>query len=133
MLSRSIFLCIAATALLVPKSHAQQPKATAHKNSPRAKGLHEKKLLTPVETAIATLTAARTFEQVAISPDAKSVAWVEALPGKGGTETGNSAIYVSPANGKTPPRRISASPSVLRTENGIAWSPDGKQLAFLSD
>jgi dipeptidyl aminopeptidase/acylaminoacyl peptidase len=133
MLSRSIFLCIAATALLVPKSHAQQPKATAHKNSPRAKGLHESTSLTPVETAIATLTASRTFEQVAISPDAKSVAWVEAIPGKDGTETGKSAIYVSPTDGKTPPRHVSASPAVARTESGIGWSPDSKQLAFLSD
>lgn len=133
MLSRSIFLCIAATALLVPKSHAQQPKATAHKNSPRAKGLHESKLLTPVETAIATLTASRTFEQVAISPDAKSVAWVEAIPGKDGTETGKSAIHVSPTDGKTPPRHVSASAAVARTESGIGWSPDSKQLAFLSD
>ncbi|HWY43790.1 MAG TPA: S9 family peptidase [Candidatus Sulfotelmatobacter sp.] len=133
MLSRSIFLCIAATALLVPKSHAQQPKAAAYKNSPRAKGLHESKSLTPVETAIATLTASRTFEQVAISPDAKSVAWVEAIPGKDGTETGKSAIHVSPTDGKTPPRHVSASAAVARTESGIGWSPDSKQLAFLSD
>jgi len=133
MLSRSAIVLVAATFVLLPQLNAQTTHAATRKGSSHAKVASEKKLLTPVETAIATLTAARTFEQVAISPDAKSVAWVEALPGKGGTETGNSAIYVSPANGKTPPRRISASPSVLRTENGIAWSPDGKQLAFLSD
>ena len=133
MLFRSVFLCLAATVLLVPQIHAQQTKTTTHKSAPRAKELQETKPPTPVETAISTLTAARTFEQVAISPDAKNVAWVEAIPGRNGVETGNSAIYVSSADGKTPPRHISAGAGVSRAESGIAWSPDSKQLAFLSD
>ncbi len=133
MLSRSAIVLVVATFVLLPQLNAQTTHAATRKGSSHAKLTSEKKPLTPVETAIATLTAARTFEQVAISPDAKSVAWVEAISGKGGIETGNSAIYLSPADGKTSPRRITASPGVPRTEGGIAWSPDGKQLVFLSD
>jgi dipeptidyl aminopeptidase/acylaminoacyl peptidase len=133
MLSRSAILLIATTSFAVPQLNAQIGQATLHKSATPKKTTSEVKPPTPVETAIATLTAARTFEQVAISPDAKSVAWVEAIPGKNGIETGNSAIYLSPGDGKTPPLRISASAGVPRKESGIAWSPDSKQLAFLSD
>jgi len=133
MLSHSAICLLATTFVLAPHVNAQKTHAATHAGSPRVKAVSEKKPLTPVETAIATLTAARTFEQVAISPDGKSVARVEGIPSKGGTETGNSAIYVSPTDGKTPPRRISASVGVAHAESGIAWSPDSKQLVFLSD
>src|SRR5215831_7243686 len=63
-----------------------------------------------------------TFDQVAISPDAHHVAWVE-------TVKGGSAIFVSEINGSGP-RRITAGG---HSENGVAWSPDSKQIAFLSD
>jgi dipeptidyl aminopeptidase/acylaminoacyl peptidase len=71
---------------------------------------------------IATLFAAKTFDQTAISPDAKQVAWVEVT--KGG-----SAIFISAITGGGP-RRITAGG---KTESAVAWSPDSKQIAFLSD
>ena len=71
---------------------------------------------------IDTLFAGTRFEQTAISPDAKQVAWVE-------TTKDGSAIYASDIS--TPkPRRISAGG---KSENDIAWSRDSKQIAFLSD
>ena len=78
---------------------------------------------------------ARGFHQVAISSDASHVAWVEPILDSRGESTGSSDIYIQDL--KTPdakPRRISASSGGGNADEGeIAWSPDSKQLAFLSD
>jgi dipeptidyl aminopeptidase/acylaminoacyl peptidase len=76
----------------------------------------------PMDDVVQTLFAATTFSQVAISPDGRQVAWVEST--KGG-----SAIYVSEI-AAVKPRRITANGS---SENAVAWSPDSRQIAFLSD
>jgi dipeptidyl aminopeptidase/acylaminoacyl peptidase len=132
MLSRSVFVVFLTTVSLGSFANAQQDKTAPHRTVARPKSPAEAKPLTPVETAIAVLTSARMFREVAISPDAKNVAWVEAIAGKDGSESGNSAIFVQAVDGKTP-RRVSASAGASRAESGIAWSPDGRRLAFLSD
>src|SRR6185437_12004899 len=77
--------------------------------------------------AIQTLFATKTFSQTAISPDGKSVAWVENVgPGK-------SAIYVSEVSGGKPHRITAGKTTGFHAEDSIAWSPDSKRLAFLSD
>ncbi len=130
--SRSITLLLASVAIVVSRSDAQLPKRPPKKPDAKlAVALHAAP--TPMETAITALTSAHRFEQVAISPDGKKVAWVESLRGKDGAEAGNFAIYVASADGRTAPRRISAGTGTPRAENGIAWSPDSRQLAFLSD
>lgn len=70
------------------------------------------------------------FSGVSISPDARWVAWVQSAPGADGTE-----IYISDRkNPAEPPRRVSAGDGQgAFHEYGIAWSPAGKRLAFLSD
>jgi dipeptidyl aminopeptidase/acylaminoacyl peptidase len=75
-----------------------------------------------MDGVISALSAARNFEQTAISPDGKQVAWVE------NTDKG-SAIFISPVTGAKP-LRITAGGS---SESAVAWSPDSRQLAFLSD
>jgi dipeptidyl aminopeptidase/acylaminoacyl peptidase len=80
-------------------------------------------------------TASRKFQQVAISPDGSLVAWVEeSLDAAGEPVTGN-AIYVQTIGAlDAKPRRISADVTKAgASEDTIAWSPDSKQLAFLSD
>ena len=78
--------------------------------------------------ALDSLYAVRNFKQVAISPDGKEVAWVESLAG------GNSAIYVATPGSREQPRRISAGDGNTEfAEHDIAWSPDSRKLAFLSD
>ncbi len=71
------------------------------------------------------------FHQTALSPDGSRVAWVENLPGT----NGESAIYVSQAAAAegSRPVRIQAMPSRNAREGSVAWSPDSRRLAFLSD
>jgi dipeptidyl aminopeptidase/acylaminoacyl peptidase len=87
-----------------------------------------------IDKALDSLFAVHTFKQVAISPDGKKVAWVESLRGKAQEPTGNSAIYVATLGSSEQPRRVSAGDgSEQYAEHDIAWSPDSKKLAFLSD
>ena len=111
-----------------------QEKDTSKKSvEKRLRDIQNEKPSLTVEKAIEALAAARSFGQVALSPDGKKIAWVEKLRNQEGTETGNSAIFASSADGKTPARQITASPAVLRVEGDIAWAPDSRRIAFLSD
>lgn len=76
----------------------------------------------------------RGFLQTAISPDGTRVAWVEETVNSAGEPTG-SAIFVQDLNARdSKPRRISAAgDAVSASEDTIAWAPDSKHLAFLSD
>src|SRR5438270_2520695 len=76
----------------------------------------------PQDDVVRTLFAATTFDQAAISPDAKQVAWVE-------NDKDGSAIFISEISAPKP-RRMTAGG---HAENAIAWSPDSKQIAFFSD
>ena len=71
------------------------------------------------------------FEQVAISPDGARVAWVEDTLNSAGESTGSS-IIVYDLSGAAKPHRVSAVEGAA-DENTIAWSPDNRHLAFLSD
>jgi dipeptidyl aminopeptidase/acylaminoacyl peptidase len=73
------------------------------------------------------------FDEVAISPDGKQVAWVERKMDEGGGATGESSIYVSEYTKASPAKRITAGTGGFFSERGIAWSPDSKSVAFLSD
>ena len=78
--------------------------------------------------------AAQTFDQVAISPDGSHVAWVQPLIDDSGEPTGNSAIFVQNLKSHQKPERISAAAAGSDANEGsLAWSPDSRQLAFLSD
>src|SRR5262245_13891686 len=86
-----------------------------------------------MDDVIRTLFSAHDFQQTAIAPNGKQVAWMEKLTDKNGVPSGNSAIYVSDISG-TSPRRITAGNGTdAHAEGPIAWSPDSTRLAFLSD
>jgi len=76
------------------------------------------------DSAFDALFELHTIREVAISPDGERVAWVE-----------HSAIYVkalSPA-GAIPLRITAGNGSQTLEEHGIAWAPDSRELAFLSN
>jgi dipeptidyl aminopeptidase/acylaminoacyl peptidase len=79
-----------------------------------------------LDQVIRTLFALKPFKQVTISPDGKLVAWVE-------ESGGASSIMVSAITGGTPHRITASASHTLHSEDSIAWSPDSKQVAFLSD
>lgn len=76
----------------------------------------------PVEPALADIAATHQFLQTAISPDGAHVAYVESLG-----RPGESAIYLAPRT------RLTAAAGKACDESAIAFSPDSRQLAFLSD
>jgi dipeptidyl aminopeptidase/acylaminoacyl peptidase len=82
-----------------------------------------------LDATLDSLSGGHSIRQVAIAPDGQRVAWVE---GNGGSSAG---IYVcslaTPAAGR---RHITAGDeNGASDEREIAWSPDSRQIAFLSN
>jgi dipeptidyl aminopeptidase/acylaminoacyl peptidase len=87
-----------------------------------------------LDDAMKAMFDVSTFAQAEISPDGKKVAWVESLPGPGGAPSANSAIYVAEVRAPDATTRITAGDGKTACEeHDVAWSPDGKSIAFLSD
>ena len=81
-----------------------------------------------VEELLRGLQRGRAVDQVAVSPDGKRLAWVEGA--SGGTE-----IRVAPLDDLKKSERVTAAakPEEHCDEGQVAWEPDAKALAFLSD
>jgi dipeptidyl aminopeptidase/acylaminoacyl peptidase len=133
--SKSSVAAILLLLLCVANNSSAQNKSTSKQAvEARLKAAEKPKSSSPLDSVLDTLLAARTFEQTAISPDGKKVAWVETLVGKDGAPTGNTAISLADREGDAAPKRITAAPTnIARAEGSVAWSPDSKSLAFLSD
>src|ERR1017187_6127784 len=77
----------------------------------------------PVDPALTEIANTHRFLETAISPDGAHLAYVEAM-----SAPNQSAIYIAPRV-----RVTSGDGKVACDEHSLAWSADGKQLAFLSD
>jgi dipeptidyl aminopeptidase/acylaminoacyl peptidase len=116
-----------------PSSQAQR-ETTGTKRSVEKRLKAAEKPSTGSEGNAKTLTAAHNFEQTAISPDGTKVAWIETLIDKDGGSSGKTAIYLKNLKSAGPPQRITAGVAGAKhAEGNVAWSPDSKTLAFLSD
>jgi dipeptidyl aminopeptidase/acylaminoacyl peptidase len=109
-----------ATAQVSQKAPAKPPTKTTPKS--------------PLDDAMRAMFGLHEFQQAVISPDGTQVAWVESLFGPGGAPSSNSAIYVAKLSRPDAAKQISAGDGkAAHEEHDVAWSPDSKQLAFLSD
>jgi dipeptidyl aminopeptidase/acylaminoacyl peptidase len=81
-----------------------------------------------------SLFKAQHFDQAAISPDGKHVAWVEIRGDEDGAPTGKQDIFVQDISADGKPVRVTAgAPAAHFSEGNAAWSPDSKQICFISD
>jgi dipeptidyl aminopeptidase/acylaminoacyl peptidase len=132
MIHRAFYFFLAAILLHSSLAAAQEKQTSKQAVENRLKAVEKEKVSPAIEQAIHALNAASDFAQAAVSPDGKKVAWVEELRDKSGVDSGNSAIFETTIDGKTPARRITAA-RAPRAEADIAWAPDSRRIVFISD
>jgi dipeptidyl aminopeptidase/acylaminoacyl peptidase len=86
-----------------------------------------------LHSAIQTMFDVASFQQASISPNGRQVAWVETAA-VSQRVAASSAIYVLELNAPDKSKRVTAGQTKTAVEeHDVAWSPDSKQIAFLSD
>ncbi len=90
-----------------------------------------------IQQLITELGRTRSFSGTALSPDGKQIAWaVRGVAHETGKDSASGMeVYVADANGEHARRMTAAATGSKEAcqEDGLAWSPDSRQLAFLSN
>ncbi|MFN2460985.1 MAG: alpha/beta fold hydrolase [Candidatus Velthaea sp.] len=86
----------------------------------------------PLAAVGAALDRVRAFDQVALAPDGRRVAWTEAVSGPRGAENHEAIFMAEVARGERSARRVTGCPGATCNDAAIAWSPDSRMLAFLT-
>ncbi len=85
-----------------------------------------------VPQLLSTVSGTTQYRETAISPDGRWLAWTTTLRNADNTQSRNSEIFLLDlSKPRAAAQRISQSKP--HAEHSLAWSPDSRQLAFLSD
>jgi dipeptidyl aminopeptidase/acylaminoacyl peptidase len=86
-----------------------------------------------VPQLLSTVSGTTQYREAAISPDGRYVAWTLTLRNKDNTASRNSEIYLLDLSRLGAVAQKLSAWKTPHAEHSLAWSPDSKQIAFLSD
>jgi dipeptidyl aminopeptidase/acylaminoacyl peptidase len=86
-----------------------------------------------VPQLLSTVSGTTQYREAAVSPDGRYAAWTVTLRNKDNTQSRNSEIYLVDLSRTGAAAQKFTAWKMAHAEHSIAWSPDSKQIAFLSD
>ena len=86
-----------------------------------------------VPQLLSTVSGTTQYREVALSPDGRYAVWTVTLRNKDNTQSRNSEIYLLDLSKAGATAQKLSAGKTPHAEHSLAWSPDSKQIAFLSD
>jgi len=86
-----------------------------------------------VPQLLSTVSGTTQYREAAVSPDGRYAAWTVTLRNKDNTQSRNSEIYIEDISKTDAAAQKLTAWKTAHAEHSLAWSPDSRQIAFLSD